>query len=41
MSQDKQDAAILAAQEALLKCDSEQEIAANIKAAFEHKFSST
>mmetsp|Transcript_7952 Transcript_7952/g.32853 ORF Transcript_7952/g.32853 Transcript_7952/m.32853 type:complete len:89 (+) Transcript_7952:126-392(+) len=41
MSQEKQDAAILAAQDALTKCDSEQEIAAQIKAAFEAKFSST
>mmetsp|Transcript_19678 Transcript_19678/g.25483 ORF Transcript_19678/g.25483 Transcript_19678/m.25483 type:complete len:90 (+) Transcript_19678:106-375(+) len=41
MPQDKQDAAILAAQDALLKCNSEQEIAASIKATFENKFNST
>ncbi|KAJ8603645.1 hypothetical protein CTAYLR_007582 [Chrysophaeum taylorii] len=41
MTQEKQDAAIVVAQEALLKCDNEQEIAANIKASFEQKYSST
>ena len=41
MDAEKQDAAVLAAQEALLECDSEQEIAANIKKTFEGKYSST